>query len=119
MSTSTVACYVSPPSPPGDLATVSEHSQWPAIFAAAGLDLSQFIADPPRASAPGVADSQVAWTGVYPGFSEPIRVEAATFKGEVVFFEILFPWTISDRTSNRDAHSWLFRRTSWCLQSSV
>ena len=45
---------------------------------------------------------------MYPGFSEPIRVEAATFKGEVVFFEILFPWTISDRTGNRDAHSWLF-----------
>ena len=24
-----------------------------------------------------------------------------------MFFEILFPWTISDRTTNRDAHPWL------------
>ena len=85
----------------------SQNSQWPAIFAAAGLDLSQFVADTPRASAPGVADSQLAWTGIYPRFSEPIRVEAATFKGNVMFFEILFPWTISDRTTNRDAHPWL------------
>ena len=96
---------LTPPATSGPAA--SQHSHWPAIFAAAGLDLSQFTADEPRASAPGVADSQLAWTGVYPRFSEPIRVEAATFKGNVVFFDILFPWTISDRTTNRDAHPWL------------
>ena len=67
--------------PPAISRPASEHAHWAAIFAAAGLDLSQFTADTSRANAPGVADSQLAWTGVYPGFSSRSAKKRPPSKG--------------------------------------
>ena len=49
-----------------------------------------------------MADARAAWTGTYPspGDRLPIRVEAASLLGHVVYFEILFPWTTLNRPAN-------------------
>jgi Protein kinase domain len=67
---------------------------WPALFAAAHLDMANFVPVGPESPLPPAADSRLAWTG---GLVErpdlKIRVEAATSKSHVVSFETVWPWT--------------------------
>jgi serine/threonine-protein kinase len=42
-------------------------------------------------------DQRAAWTGTYPDDSNPLRVEAASWKGKLVYFALISPWTIPDR----------------------
>lgn len=67
---------------------------WAALFDAAGLEPSGFKRAPPEWIPPVFADERAAWVGGYGVEPEiPIRVEAATFRGHPVYFEILGPWT--------------------------
>ena len=70
---------------------------WTPFFREAGLDITQWSPADPEWSPLSYADSRSAWTGSLsnrPG--TPIRIEAASFQGKPVSFEIIGPW-------NRDA----------------
>jgi predicted Ser/Thr protein kinase len=66
---------------------------WPAFFAAAGLDLAHFKPVEPEWAPAVMADARMAWLGNYPEMPElPIRVEAAAYHGRPVSYaEILSP----------------------------
>ena len=78
--------------PPGVRATPSP-PDWNALFAAAGLDTARFTTTAPQTRPAAIFDRQMAWTGTYLTGRESVRVEAASYEGSVVLFEILFPWT--------------------------
>jgi serine/threonine protein kinase len=68
-------------------------TDWTPLFEEAGLDLAAFTSQPPARVPPYHSDSRAAWKGTLPNQPEiPIKVEAASFKGKVVFFEIIGPW---------------------------
>jgi len=67
---------------------------WKRLFDAAGLDLSQFAAAAPQWTPLGICDARAAWTGVLSsGPSNPVRVEAAAWRGRPIYFQIVGPWT--------------------------
>jgi serine/threonine-protein kinase len=67
---------------------------WAAIFAAAGLDQSSFTAAEPQWTPLASWDERAAWTGTYPEQTDlPIRLEAAAYRGRLVYFQIIEPWT--------------------------
>ncbi len=71
---------------------------WDVLFAAAGLDPMQFASTDPQWIPKAFCDAQAAWTGRYPGQEEPqIRVEACAYRNRPVYFDIVYPWTKSDR----------------------
>jgi len=65
---------------------------WRPLFSAAALDLSQFKPVPPKWVPPVFADSRAAWEGKYPS-GEPLRLEAAAYRGKPVYFQMIGPWT--------------------------
>ena len=66
--------------------------EWSRIFDAAGLDLARFTPVAPERIPSMAIDSQQAWTGDYGGGrTEAVRVEAASFQGRPVFFEVSGP----------------------------
>jgi hypothetical protein len=66
---------------------------WNPLFAAAGLDGSQFQAATPQWISLANSDERAAWTGKWPGSGRPLRVEAAAWRGKPVFFQLIGPWT--------------------------
>ena len=76
----------------------SKPADWSALFAAAGLDLSQFHAVAPQWSPHNFADARAAWEGSPPGRSDlTLRVEAASYQGKPVSFALVWPWTQPSR----------------------
>jgi len=65
---------------------------WSPLFAAADLDVSKLQSTQPQWSSLGAADARAAWTGVWPGTTRPLRVEAATWHGKPVFFAVIGDW---------------------------
>jgi serine/threonine-protein kinase len=66
---------------------------WKGLFAAAGLDESSFTAAEPHWTPPFYADARNAWEGTLPELPDvPVRVEAASYRGQPVYFEIVGPW---------------------------
>jgi len=66
---------------------------WSKLFAAAGLDLSAFRRTDSRWVSPQPFDVQAAWEGTHPEQpGEPVRVEAAAFRGRPVYFQVINPW---------------------------
>jgi len=68
-------------------------ADWKEIFNLADLDLAQFQKAEPLWAPPHAADERLAWTGLYPGTSLPLRVEAASWLGKPVSFRMVGPWT--------------------------
>jgi serine/threonine-protein kinase len=67
---------------------------WGPLLAAAGFDRDAFAAAEPRWFPPHYADRRAAFEGVYPAAPDvPIRLEAAAFRGRVVAFRTIEPWT--------------------------
>jgi len=66
---------------------------WNILFNAAGLDLSKFQPTEPAWNSLAASDARAAWTGVWPGTTRPLRVEAASFQGKPVFFRLVGDWT--------------------------
>jgi serine/threonine-protein kinase len=63
--------------------------EWRRMFEVAGLDLARFTPVVPERVPPMAIDSQEAWTGSYGDHrAEVVRVEAASFQGRPVFFEV-------------------------------
>jgi len=67
---------------------------WAALFRAADLAIEDFAPDAPTRIPPVYCDSRAAWEGCYPGDPEtPLRVEAAAYRGQPVFFRLHGPWS--------------------------
>jgi Protein kinase domain len=67
---------------------------WAGFFAASGLNIAEFQAAEPEWAPLAPTDSRLAWTGALPGRADvPIRVEAAAFHGQPVYYRMIFPWT--------------------------
>jgi serine/threonine-protein kinase len=75
---------------------------WKQLFDLAGLDMTQFHSAEPQWNSLGASDQRVAWTGVWPGSTEPLRVEAASWHGKPVFFRLIGEWTKPDRMVSPD-----------------
>jgi serine/threonine-protein kinase len=66
---------------------------WSRLFNEAGLDASTFKPVEPVWVSPHPFDAQAAWEGIYPGQPDTkIRIEAATFRGRPVYFQLVNPW---------------------------
>ena len=76
---------------------------WNALFNLAGLEMTQFHSSEPRWNSLGASDQRAAWTGVWPGTSMPLRVEAASWGGKPVFFHLISDWTKPDRMPSADS----------------
>ena len=64
------------------------------MFEAAGLDMNTFMPVTPRWVPREFADANAAWEGPMPGRGDQrIRVEAAAYRGRLVSFQIIWPWT--------------------------
>ncbi len=86
-----------------------EPVDWSTLFAAADLSIEKFQPAEPLWTSLEAADTRLAWTGVFPGTSRPLRVEAAAWRGKPVAFGLLGPWVQPDRkpSSPPDAGQWL------------
>jgi serine/threonine-protein kinase len=70
---------------------------WSVLFAAAGLDPAQFQKAEPTWNSLADSDTRMAWTGMWPGTTRPLRVEGAAWHGKPVFFSLIGDWTKPDR----------------------
>src|ERR1017187_3932685 len=71
---------------------------WKRLFDAAGLDMSRFSAATPQWTPLGICDARAAWTGVLSsGPPNPVRVEAAAWRGKPIYYQIVGPWTRPER----------------------
>ncbi len=71
---------------------------WPRVFELAGLDLSAFRETTPQWTPRFHSDERRAWTGEWPELpGQPIRIEAAAYRGRVTMFEQVAPWTRASR----------------------
>ncbi|MFZ0807703.1 MAG: serine/threonine-protein kinase [Candidatus Sulfotelmatobacter sp.] len=67
-------------------------ADWSPLFAAADLDSAKLQPAQPEWASFGAADARAAWTGVWPGSTRPMRVEAAAWHGKPVFFAVIGNW---------------------------
>ncbi|HEV2401855.1 MAG TPA: serine/threonine-protein kinase [Candidatus Sulfotelmatobacter sp.] len=70
---------------------------WNILFGAAGLDPSRFQPTSPMWNSLAASDTRAAWTGFWPSSNRPLRVEAASFQGKPVFFQLIGDWTKPQR----------------------
>ena len=68
-------------------------ADWHTLFAAAGLDQTQFRTAEPIWNSLAASDTRAAWDGVWPGSGRPLHVEAAALHGKPVSFSLSGPWT--------------------------
>lgn len=67
---------------------------WAILFGEAGLEMTTFKPTASRWVPPMGYDSRAAWEGVYPQQPLiPLRIEAAGYRGRVVWFKMIGPWT--------------------------
>ncbi len=80
---------------------------WNGLFSAAHLDPAKFTPAAPEWSPSVVADTRAAWTGPYRDRTDlPVRIEAASFHGRPVYFQIIFPWTSANRFTPATPTTW-------------
>ena len=79
---------------------------WKQLFSLAGLDMAQFHFAAPEWNSLGASDQRAAWTGVWPGTTTPLRIEAASWRGKPVYFQMIGEWTKPGRMpSTQSGHS--------------
>ena len=102
---------------------VTTATDWNALFTAARLDMSKFKAVTPRWTPPTYADTRMAWEGQYAARADPLRVEAASYRGQPVSFQLVGPWTLPEREKNPHVDSWgstlFFVLFAVCLVSGI
>ena len=87
-------------SPPKDPAAPPD---WNFAISAAGLDPAKLQPAEPLWNSLASSDARKAWTGIWPGTSRPLRVEAASLRNQPVFFSVIESWTQPDRTSSPES----------------
>ncbi|HJT89186.1 MAG TPA: serine/threonine-protein kinase [Bryobacteraceae bacterium] len=75
---------VEPPGPAGSF-------DWSKLFQAAGLDVARFQPAEPQWTPLANWDQRAAW------ISDPLRVEAAAWRGRPVSFRVIGPWSVPAR----------------------
>jgi serine/threonine-protein kinase len=66
---------------------------WKLFFSEAGLNISQWTPTDLQRTPHDFADSRFAWQGLLPGRPQELaHIEAASFQGKPVSFEIIDPW---------------------------
>jgi serine/threonine-protein kinase len=71
---------------------------WSGVFKEAGFNLNDFQETESQWTPARAYDERKAWAGRYPEQTDiPIRVEAAAYRGKLVGFEIVEPWSKPDR----------------------
>jgi serine/threonine-protein kinase len=95
---------------------------WTVPLAAAGLDVARFTPAEPQWLPLTGFDERAAWTGSFAHAPEvPMRVEAASWRGTPVYFQVIGPWSRPARmqsfkpTAGQRAAGWLI----WCIQVAV
>lgn len=81
----------------------SSTPDWNPLFTAAELDVSKLQSAQPEWTSLGASDARAAWTGVWPGTSRPLRVEAAAWHGKPVFFAMIGKWNKPWRMINPES----------------
>ena len=67
---------------------------WASLFELAALDQTEFRPATPLWTPRTYADQRAAWEGPMPGWPEQkLRVEAAAYRGRIVSFQMINPWT--------------------------
>jgi len=73
-------------------------ADWPRFFERAGLPMQAFRSAAPRWTPPHHSDERVSWTGLDPRHPEiPLRIEASSYRGVPVWFEVIRPWQKPER----------------------
>src|SRR5260370_13399445 len=88
--------------PPQRVPPASEVSAagWSALFSAAGLDSTLFHLAAPEWAPLAWGDARAAWTGFFPGHEDiPVRIEAASYRGRPIYFDLIYPWTKPARST--------------------
>jgi serine/threonine-protein kinase len=71
---------------------------WSQLFSMADLNIAEFKPADSTWVPPVHSDARAAWAGAYPDHPDiPIRIEAASFRGRPVYFEVIWPWTKATR----------------------
>ena len=78
---------------------------WNLLFSAAGLEASKFQPTTSTWNSLAASDARMAWTGLWPGSTRPLRVEAASFQGKPVFFRLIGDWTKPQRMVSSEKKS--------------
>jgi|HubBroStandDraft_4_1064222.scaffolds.fasta_scaffold10609_3 hypothetical protein len=74
-------------------------ADWGRLFSAAGLDLAAFHAVDSEWTPLAWGDARAAWAGSTPGHPDiPLRIEAASYRGTPIYFDLIYPWTTPDRS---------------------
>jgi serine/threonine-protein kinase len=85
-------------------ATPPASADWSALFRLAGLSQSDFQSATPQWAPINYADERAAWEGPMPGWPDQrLRLEAAAYRGRLVFFRTINPWTRPDRAGQSAA----------------
>ena len=73
-------------------------ADWTALLTAAGLDMTRFAPAEPQWIPLVSFDARAAWTGSYAHAPEvPMRIEAASWRGRPVNFQVIGPWSKPER----------------------
>jgi hypothetical protein len=98
-----VSFHVVPPqleqATPGSSAVADDaEPDWAPLFAEARLEPSAFRRVEPLWTPPFYVEKRVAWEGRWPARPDlPLRIEAASYRGRPVWFEIKNAWTRAER----------------------
>jgi serine/threonine-protein kinase len=100
-----------------DAAGSSQAPDWATLFREAQLPLESMRPVAPQWSPPFDADARAAWEGPWPGRPDvTVRVEAASWRGRPVWFELVWPWSVPER---QQTWAWpkskLLRQAVWML----
>jgi len=74
-------------------------ADWGRLFSAAELDVAAFHPVDPEWTPLAWGDARAAWAGSVPGHPDiPLRIEAAAYRGKPIYFDLIYPWVIPDRS---------------------
>jgi hypothetical protein len=68
-------------------------TDWRALFARARLDWAEFHPVEPLSIPPVYADERQSWQGTSGPGRTPLRVEAGSFRGRLIYFKTTGPWS--------------------------
>jgi hypothetical protein len=86
--------------PPVSAAPPAPAPDWSPLFSAAGLDTASFHSAAPEWTPLAWGDTRAAWIGSFTGYENiPVRVEAASYQGKPIYFDLIYPWTEPDRST--------------------
>ncbi|HEY6387421.1 MAG TPA: serine/threonine-protein kinase [Candidatus Acidoferrum sp.] len=72
---------------------------WGRLFSAAELDAAAFHPVDSEWTPLAWGDARAAWIGSVPGHPDiSLRVEAASYRGKPIYFDLIYPWVTPDRS---------------------